>query len=39
MKKAGWSRQKPQKQARQQDPQALQQWREQRLPELKKSED
>ncbi|WP_425290906.1 IS630 family transposase [Spirosoma linguale] len=32
LKKAGWSRQKPQKQARQQDPQAVQQWREQRLP-------
>lgn len=39
LKKAGWSRQKPQKQARQQDPQAVQQWRQQRLPELKKSED
>ncbi|MCC5612428.1 winged helix-turn-helix domain-containing protein [Nostoc sp. CHAB 5834] len=31
-KKADWSRQKPQKQARQQDPQAVQQWREQKLP-------
>ena len=38
LKKAGWSRQKPQKHARQQAPQAVQQWREQRLPELKKSE-
>lgn len=38
LKKAGWSRQKPQKKARQQDAQAVQQWREQRLPELKKSE-
>ena len=38
LKKAGWSRQKPQKKARQQDAQAVQQWREQTLPELKKSE-
>lgn len=38
LKKAGWSRQKPQKQARQQDPQAVQQWRQERLAELKKSE-
>lgn len=38
LKKAGWSLQKPQKKAHQQDAQAVQQWREQILPELKKSE-
>ncbi len=38
LKKAGWSRQKPQKKARQQDAQAVQQWQQQTLPELKKSE-
>ena len=38
LKKIGWSRQLPQRKARQQDAQAVAQWREQRLPELKKSE-
>lgn len=38
LKKVGWSRQKPQRKARQQDPQAMTQWREERLPELKKSQ-
>ena len=37
LKRAGWSRQKPQPKARQQDATAVQQWREERLPELKKS--
>lgn len=37
LKKVGWSRQLPQRQARQQDAQAVAQWREERLPELKKS--
>lgn len=38
LKRVGWSRQKPQPKARQQDPAALQQWREDRLPTLKKSQ-
>ncbi|GAB3967577.1 hypothetical protein GCM10028806_10240 [Spirosoma terrae] len=38
LKKVGWSRQLPQRKARQQDAQAVALWREQRLPELKKSE-
>ena len=38
LKKVGWSRQKPARQARQQDPQAVANWREERLPSLKKSE-
>lgn len=37
LKKVGWSRQKPQRKASQQDPQAVAQWGEERLPELKKS--
>lgn len=37
LKKVAWTRQKPQAKARQQDPQCVQQWREERLPELKKS--
>ncbi len=37
LKKAGWSRQKPQKRARQQDGLAVVEWRQNRLPELKKS--
>lgn len=37
--KLSWSRQKPQRKASQQDPQAVAQWREERLPELKKSAD
>lgn len=37
LKKVGWSRQKPQRKAYQQDPQAVAQWKEERLPELKKS--
>ena len=36
--KLSWSRQKPQRKASQQDPQAVADWREERLPELKKSE-
>ncbi|WP_338875494.1 winged helix-turn-helix domain-containing protein [Spirosoma sp. SC4-14] len=38
LKKVGWSRQKPQAKARQQDVRAVAQWRQERLPELKKSE-
>ncbi|MDQ1090505.1 winged helix-turn-helix domain-containing protein [Siphonobacter sp. SORGH_AS_1065] len=38
LKKAGWSIQKPQRKAHQQDRNAVQEWREQRLPELKKSQ-
>ena len=38
LKKAGWSRQKPTLQARQQDSQAVANWREERLPALKKSQ-
>ncbi|WP_229312252.1 helix-turn-helix domain-containing protein [Larkinella punicea] len=37
LKKVGWSWQKPQKKARQQNPQAVQDWRDERLPALKKS--
>jgi transposase len=37
LKKVGWTRQKPQPKARQQDPRRVQQWRDERLPELKKS--
>ena len=39
LKKIGWTRQKPQPKARQQDPQRVEQWRDERLPELKKSPD
>ena len=38
LKKVGWSRQKPQAKARQQNALAVAQWRQDRLPELKKSE-
>jgi transposase len=38
LKKVGWSRQKPQRQAKQQDAQAVAHWREERLSELKKSQ-
>ncbi|MFD2569226.1 winged helix-turn-helix domain-containing protein [Spirosoma soli] len=37
LKKLEWSRQKPQPKARQQDLQRVEQWRAERLPELKKS--
>jgi len=37
LKKVGWSRQKPGRLARQQDPQAVVNWQEERLPALKKS--
>lgn len=37
LKKIGWSRQKPQAKARQQDAGSVAQWRQERLPELKKS--
>lgn len=37
LKKMGWSRQKPQAKARQQDASLVAQWRQERLPELKKS--
>lgn len=37
LKKVGWSRQKPARQARQQDQQAVANWQEERLPALKKS--
>lgn len=36
--KLSWSRQKPQRKASQQDPHAVAQWRDERLPELKKSQ-
>ena len=36
LKKVGWSRQKPQAKARQQDPERVH-WRHERLPDLKKS--
>lgn len=39
LKKMGWSRRKPQAKARQHDSLAVAQWREDRLYELKKSED
>jgi transposase len=38
LKKVGWSRQLPQRKARQQDPHAVEQWRNERLVELKKSQ-
>lgn len=37
LKKVGWSCQKPARLARQQDPQAVVNWQEERLPALKKS--
>ena len=37
LKKVEWTRQKPQRKARQQNQQRVEQWREERLPELKKS--
>ncbi|MFD2574686.1 winged helix-turn-helix domain-containing protein [Spirosoma soli] len=37
LKKVGWTRQKPQTKARQQNPERVEQWRSERLPELKKS--
>ena len=37
LKKVGWSRQKPQRKARQQDGVAVAQWRQETIPELKKS--
>lgn len=37
LKKVGWSRQKPQAKARQQDAQAVAHWRQEQLGELKKS--
>ena len=39
LKKVAWTRQKPQPKARQQDPERVKQWREVRLPDLKKSSD
>lgn len=36
--KLSWSRQKPQRKASQQDPEAVAQWRDERLPQLKKSQ-
>lgn len=36
-RKVGWSRQKPARQARQQDPQAVANWQQKWLPALKKS--
>lgn len=36
LKKAGWSRQKPQVKARQQDPEKVKEWKGARLPDLKK---
>lgn len=38
LKKLGWSLQKPVKKARQQDKQKVEQWREQTVPDIKKSE-
>ena len=37
LKKVGWSLQKPARKARQQNKQKVQQWREEMVPELKKS--
>ena len=37
LKKVEWTRQKPQRKARQQNQQRVEQWRDERLPELKKS--
>lgn len=37
LKKVEWTRQKPQRKARQQNQQRVEHWREERLPELKKS--
>lgn len=37
LKKVGWSLQKPAKKARQQNKQKVEQWREQTVPDLKKS--
>lgn len=37
LKKIGWSRQKPGRIARQQNPEAVQGWRQTQLPDLKKS--
>jgi len=37
LKKVAWTRQKPQRKARQQNPQRVEQWRQEHLPELKKS--
>lgn len=37
LKKVEWTRQKPQRKARQQDPQRVEQWRTEGLPALKKS--
>jgi len=37
LKRAGWSRQKPQPKARQQNAVTVQQWREERVAEIKKS--
>lgn len=37
LKKVEWTRQKPQSKARQQNQQRVEQWRSERLPELKKS--
>ena len=37
LKKVGWSLQKPAKKARQQDKEKVQQWREETVPDLKKS--
>ncbi|WP_240625540.1 winged helix-turn-helix domain-containing protein [Spirosoma pollinicola] len=37
LKKVGWTRQKPQAKARQQNRDAVLQWRDERLPKLKKS--
>jgi transposase len=39
IKKVGWSRQKPQTKARQQNTQTVTHWQQERLPELKKSAD
>ena len=38
LKKVGWSRQKPQNKARQQNRETVAQWQQERLPELKKSQ-
>lgn len=37
LKKVGWSRQRPQRQARQQSPEQVAAWHQERLPALKKS--
>lgn len=38
LKKAGWSKQRPQRKARQQRPQEVEQWKQEGLPDIKKKQ-